>query len=100
MRIAASVSSSIGRVRRRPTNAAPNAAPYGDNALLLDTIGKLAAKGNTVVVVEHDEETIRRAEHVVDLGPGAGRNGSSLFQSLARQTSAGSTPEPDSASQN
>jgi excinuclease ABC subunit A len=46
-----------------------------DNALLLDTIEKLAAKGNTVVVVEHDEETIRRAEHVVDLGPGAGRNG-------------------------
>ena len=46
-----------------------------DNALLLTTIAKLAAKGNTVVVVEHDEETIRRAEHVVDLGPGAGRNG-------------------------
>ena len=46
-----------------------------DNALLLDTIAQLAAKGNTVVVVEHDEETIRRAEHVVDLGPGAGRNG-------------------------
>ena len=46
-----------------------------DNALLLDTVAKLAAKGNTVVVVEHDEETIRRAEHVVDLGPGAGRNG-------------------------
>jgi excinuclease ABC subunit A len=42
---------------------------------LLDTVAKLAAKGNTVVVVEHDEETIRRAEHVVDLGPGAGRNG-------------------------
>jgi excinuclease ABC subunit A len=46
-----------------------------DNALLLDTITRLAAKGNTIVVVEHDEETIRRAEHVVDLGPGAGRNG-------------------------
>jgi excinuclease ABC subunit A len=46
-----------------------------DNALLLATIEKLAAKGNTVVVVEHDEETIRRAEHVVDLGPGAGRLG-------------------------
>jgi excinuclease ABC subunit A len=46
-----------------------------DNALLLATIEKLAAKGNTVVVVEHDEETIRRAEHIVDLGPGAGRNG-------------------------
>ena len=42
---------------------------------LLDTITALAARGNTIVVVEHDEETIRRAEHVVDLGPGAGRNG-------------------------
>jgi len=46
-----------------------------DNALLLQTIERLVAKGNTVIVVEHDEETIRRAEHVVDLGPGAGRNG-------------------------
>ncbi len=46
-----------------------------DNALLLETIERLCAKGNTVVVVEHDEETIRRAEHIVDLGPGAGRNG-------------------------
>jgi excinuclease ABC subunit A len=46
-----------------------------DNGLLLDTIERLAAKGNTIVVVEHDEDTIRRAEHVVDLGPGAGRNG-------------------------
>ncbi|TAK06454.1 MAG: excinuclease ABC subunit A [Candidatus Manganitrophaceae bacterium] len=46
-----------------------------DNRLLLDTLHELEAKGNTVVVVEHDEETIRRAEHVVDLGPGAGRNG-------------------------
>jgi excinuclease ABC subunit A len=46
-----------------------------DNALLLDTITELAAKGNTLIVVEHDEDTIRRAEHVVDLGPGAGRNG-------------------------
>jgi excinuclease ABC subunit A len=50
-----------------------------DNALLLDTIAKLARKGNTVVVVEHDEETIRRAEHVVDLGPGAGRNGGEVI---------------------
>ena len=46
-----------------------------DNDMLLDTLGKLRAKGNTVVVVEHDEETIRRADHVVDLGPGAGRLG-------------------------
>ncbi len=46
-----------------------------DNRLLLDTLHELEAKGNTVVVVEHDEETIRRAEYVVDLGPGAGRTG-------------------------
>ncbi len=46
-----------------------------DNALLLDTLAALEAKGNTLVVVEHDEETIRRAEHVIDLGPGAGTQG-------------------------
>jgi excinuclease ABC subunit A len=46
-----------------------------DNAMLLDTLHALQAKGNTVVVVEHDEETIRRAEHIVDLGPGAGVEG-------------------------
>jgi len=46
-----------------------------DNGLLLDTMEQLTAKGNTVVVVEHDEETIRRADHVIDLGPGAGVRG-------------------------
>ena len=46
-----------------------------DNRVLLDTLGKLEAKGNTLVVVEHDEETIRRAQHVIDLGPGAGSRG-------------------------
>ncbi len=46
-----------------------------DNRRLLDTLAELKAKGNTVVVVEHDEETIRLAEHVVDLGPGAGEQG-------------------------
>jgi len=46
-----------------------------DNRVLLDTLAKLEAKGNTLVVVEHDEETIRRAAHVVDLGPGAGSQG-------------------------
>ncbi len=46
-----------------------------DNRILLDTLERLQAKGNTLVVVEHDEDTIRRAAHVVDLGPGAGRNG-------------------------
>ncbi len=49
-----------------------------DNRMLLDTLYKLRAKGNTVVVVEHDEETIRRAEHLIDLGPGAGRLGGRL----------------------
>lgn len=46
-----------------------------DNRRLLDILERLQKKGNTVVVVEHDEETIRRARHVVDLGPGAGVHG-------------------------
>jgi len=46
-----------------------------DNRILLGVLEKLEAKGNTLVVVEHDEETIRRAHHVIDLGPGAGRLG-------------------------
>jgi len=46
-----------------------------DNQRLLDTLAKLRDLGNTVLVVEHDEETIRRADYVVDLGPGAGTHG-------------------------
>jgi excinuclease ABC subunit A len=46
-----------------------------DNRILLDTLAKLESKGNTLVVVEHDEDTIRHAEHVIDLGPGAGTLG-------------------------
>jgi excinuclease ABC subunit A len=46
-----------------------------DNRVLLDTLEKLKEKGNTLVVVEHDEDTIRRAGHLIDLGPGAGRQG-------------------------
>ncbi len=46
-----------------------------DNSLLLKTLKKLEGKGNTIVVVEHDEETIRSAEHVIDIGPGAGVRG-------------------------
>jgi excinuclease ABC subunit A len=46
-----------------------------DNAILLDTLAKLQAKGNTLLVVEHDEDTVRRADHVIDLGPGAGTQG-------------------------
>jgi len=49
-----------------------------DNVALLDTLDRLRAKGNTLVVVEHDEDTIRRADHVIDLGPGAGKRGGRL----------------------
>jgi len=49
-----------------------------DNLTLLDTLDRLRAKGNTLVVVEHDEDTIRRADHVIDLGPGAGTRGGRL----------------------
>jgi excinuclease ABC subunit A len=49
-----------------------------DNVTLLDTLDRLRAKGNTLVVVEHDEDTIRRADHVIDLGPGAGTRGGRL----------------------
>ena len=50
-----------------------------DNRVLLDTLQKLEAKGNTLVVVEHDEDTIRRAAHVIDLGPGAGKVGGQVI---------------------
>ena len=46
-----------------------------DNRKLLSTLSRLRDLGNTVVVVEHDEETIRTADYVVDLGPGAGEHG-------------------------
>jgi excinuclease ABC subunit A len=46
-----------------------------DNQKLLETLSALRDLGNTVLVVEHDEETIRRADYVVDLGPGAGAHG-------------------------
>jgi excinuclease ABC subunit A len=46
-----------------------------DNGILLDALQRLGAMGNTLVVVEHDEDTIRRAEHLIDIGPGAGKHG-------------------------
>ena len=49
-----------------------------DNQILLDALHKLGSKGNTLVVVEHDEDTIRRADHVIDIGPSAGRRGGRL----------------------
>jgi len=46
-----------------------------DNQILLNALHKLGASGNTLVVVEHDEDTIRRADHIIDIGPGAGKRG-------------------------
>ena len=57
-----------------------------DNRRLLATLGKLRNLGNTVLVVEHDEETIRTADYLVDLGPGAGEHGGKvMFQGRAQQ---------------
>ncbi|EJW96156.1 excinuclease ABC subunit A, partial [gut metagenome] len=49
-----------------------------DNAMLLNAIERLTQQGNTLLVVEHDEETIRRAEHIIDIGPGSGNQGGKL----------------------
>ncbi len=46
-----------------------------DNGILLRALRKLESRGNTLVVVEHDEDTIRAAQHVIDIGPGAGSRG-------------------------
>ena len=51
---------------------------HRDNGRLLQALEELRDLGNTVLVVEHDEETIRRADYVIDLGPGAGRHGGGL----------------------
>ncbi|MDH5521421.1 MAG: excinuclease ABC subunit UvrA, partial [Acidimicrobiia bacterium] len=64
-----------------------------DNAKLIGTLCRLRDIGNTVIVVEHDEETIRVADHVVDIGPGAGEHGGEVVYSgsvkglLKRRTS-------------
>jgi len=52
-----------------------------DNRRLLDTLLQLRDLGNTVLVVEHDEDTVRAADHVVDMGPGAGRHGGEVLVS-------------------
>ncbi|MGK2899956.1 MAG: excinuclease ABC subunit UvrA [Burkholderiaceae bacterium] len=49
-----------------------------DNQVLLNALQTLSDKGNTLVVVEHDEDTIRRADHIIDIGPGAGKRGGHL----------------------
>jgi excinuclease ABC subunit A len=50
-----------------------------DNGRLLDTLKQLRDLGNTVIVVEHDDETIREADYVIDLGPGAGTHGGQVI---------------------
>jgi excinuclease ABC subunit A len=54
---------------------------HRDNDRLLTALENLRDLGNTVLVVEHDEDTIRRADYVIDLGPGAGRHGGNLVAS-------------------
>ena len=59
---------------------------HKDNARLLATLEELRDLGNTVIVVEHDEETIRRSDYVIDLGPGAGTEGGYLVAAGTPQT--------------
>ncbi|MDO8275561.1 MAG: excinuclease ABC subunit UvrA, partial [Serpentinimonas sp.] len=64
-----------------------------DNRILLDALQQLGRQGNTLVVVEHDEDTIRRAEHLIDIGPGAGVRGG---QVVAQGSLADLMAAPDS----
>ncbi len=64
-----------------------------DHALLLATLRELADGGNSVLVVEHDEDTIRNADHVIDLGPGGGSEGGRI---VAQGTPAAILENPDS----
>jgi excinuclease ABC subunit A len=66
---------------------------HRDNNRLLTALENLRDLGNTVLVVEHDEETIRRADYVIDLGPGAGKHGGNL---VAQGTPGDIMREPDS----
>ena len=60
-----------------------------DNQILLKALATLGDKGNTLVVVEHDEDTIRRADHLIDIGPGAGKRGGRVVaQGTAAELSA------------
>ena len=52
-----------------------------DNDSLLDALVRLSKNGNSLVIVEHDEDTMRRADHLIDLGPRAGRNGGQVIAS-------------------
>jgi excinuclease ABC subunit A len=64
-----------------------------DNGILLNALHRLGDQGNTLVVVEHDEDTIRRADHLIDIGPGAGQRGGRL---VAQGSVADLAANPDS----
>jgi excinuclease ABC subunit A len=64
-----------------------------DNQILLRALGKLSERGNTLVVVEHDEDTIRRADNIIDIGPGAGKRGGRV---VAQGTAADLSAAPES----
>ena len=64
-----------------------------DNAILLNALHKLGEMGNTLVVVEHDEDTIRRADHIIDIGPSAGKRGGRV---VAQGSVADLSANPDS----
>src|SRR5881394_1029473 len=68
-----------------------------DNARLLTTLRRLRDLGNSVIVVEHDEETIRAADHILDLGPGAGPRGGEIVAqgALAEVLNAKNSPTAD-----
>src|SRR5207244_6169937 len=71
-----------------------------DNRKLLATLARLRDLGNTVIVVEHDEETIRTADYVIDLGPGAGEHGGHVIyqgtpQELLEQSAGGAAQRPE-----
>ena len=64
-----------------------------DNQILLKALARLGDKGNTLVVVEHDEDTIRRADHLIDIGPSAGKRGGRV---IAQGTAADLAAAPES----
>ena len=64
-----------------------------DNQILLKALATLGDKGNTLVVVEHDEDTIRRADHIIDIGPSAGKRGGRV---IAEGTAEEIAKNPDS----
>ena len=60
-----------------------------DNARLLATLTHLRDMGNTVLVVEHDEEAVRSADHIIDIGPGAGIHGGEIVATVRHMLRSG-----------